>query len=120
MKAKLTIGVVVMAAVGLAALVGGIYWALTTVDGVLLWAIGATALVPLAAVAGWAVGRYEVTALLHGIDLGAGQVVNVAERIADIKDRKQPSKDVTAIDVRLLPPTVYRELPAGDGDVVDL
>jgi hypothetical protein len=124
MKMKLTIGAAAIAVVGLAALGYGVYLVLTTIDLVLLWAIAATALLPVAAAVGWAVGRYEVAALLRGIDLGAGKVVGIAERIADVKDRREPPRsNAQAIDVRLLPPTIYRELPSGasgDGDVINL
>lgn len=118
MRIKLIAGI---AAIGALALAYGLYIIITTADPVFLWAIAATALLPVAAAAGWAVGRYEVAALLRGIDLGTGKVVGIAERIADVKDRREPqTRNAQAIDVRLLPPTIYRELPAGDGETIDL
>jgi hypothetical protein len=61
----------------------------------------------------------EVKGILSGIDAGVGKVAVVADRIATIKDRRQPKEPPRAVDLRLLPPTVYRELPAGD-EVIDL
>jgi hypothetical protein len=117
MKVKLTIGAIVAVVIGAAALAYGLYVIITSADLVLVWAIVATFMLPVAAIVGWVAGRYEVKALLRGVDMGADKVVNVAERIADIKDRRAPKAQQA--DIYTLPATVYHELPAGD-EVIDL
>jgi hypothetical protein len=121
---KPTIVAAAVGAVGLLTLAYGAYLLVAT-EPVLAWAIIATLLIPIAGLVGWALGRYEVAALLRGVDLGADRVVAVAEKIADIKDRRQPGKDDRPnLNVLLPQVTVtHRNLldrPGDGGETIDL
>jgi membrane protein implicated in regulation of membrane protease activity len=122
-----SMAIIVIGAAALAYSLYVIIMTVSTVDLVLLWAILTTLALPVVAVCCWRAGarfgqqygQQEVKGILSGIDAGVGKVAVVADRIATIKDRRQPKEPPRAVDLRLLPPTVYQELPAGD-EVIDL
>jgi hypothetical protein len=73
-------------------------------------------------VIGWVVGRYEVRALLAGVDLGVDKVVRSARQIAVIQDRRGPDRD-DGPDLDILLPRVevtHRNLLESEDVRVDL
>jgi hypothetical protein len=116
---KLTVGAGAVTVLGAAGLT---YVLITAVDLVLLWAILATALIPIAALVGWAAGRYEARALVSGIRLGADTVIKSARQVADVQGRKDAGRD-RGPDFNILLPRVevtHRNLLEGDSETIDL
>ena len=87
------------------------------------WAMVATAMVPLAALAGYKLGGTEARGVLAGIGLGTGPVVQTAEKIATVKAGaaralREPDPVIVELPRMRMIDVTPKQLPSGDDQVV--
>ena len=116
------------AIVGLVILVGLAYgiWKLTVTNvspgGLAAWALLATALLPVSAWAGNRWGSNEARGLIAGIGLGAGPVVDTAQKVADVKvaTAQRMRQPAPVVEVPEIVDVTPRLLGGGDGKEIVL
>ena len=85
------------------------------------WALGATALIPLAAWAGWRLGHMEARGVLAGIGLGTGPVVQTAAKIATVKAsaaHAMKTPDPWVVELPHMVDVTPKQLPGGNNNQV--
>jgi len=97
-------------------LLGLLVYGLTLVPrGVLLaWAVLVTVFLPVAALGGWMLGRYEAGAVLHGFDLAVERVAGVL-----LRTRSEP-KAPTPVATMSAFPSLIHLTSEGEVETVDL
>jgi hypothetical protein len=84
-----------------------------------VWALAATALLPLAAWSGWWFGHTEARGRLAGIDQAVDKVIGAATRVAAPKTKQRAATEPPTVvlpDVEIFP----RQLSSGGNDVIEL
>ena len=113
------------------AILAGVAWGLyklalahTSHGGAVLWALGATAAIPLTGYACFKLGKTESRGVKDGLAAGVSAVMDAANETADIKMRvthtvRQPPAQTHVVELPPLPP-VRRYSSLDAGDVIDV
>ena len=113
------------------AILAGAAWGLyrlalnhTSHGGAILWALGATALIPVSDYICYRLGQTESKGTLNGLAAGVSAVMKAANETADLKVNvhhalRQPPAQTQVIELPPLPP-VRRYSSLDAGDIIDV